>query len=92
MAKEDGGGGGYGVEQSGGGGGGLDLGGLEIRKMDRHPLPNKLNQKCPHKKTDFRYKMWVKERKVIKLPPLTCLALQFLNFLLKAFFGFDFLL
>ena len=42
----------------------LDLGGLEIRKMDRIPKNDKLNQKCPHKKTDFRYKIWIKERKV----------------------------
>ena len=44
----------------------LDLGALEIRKMDRVPKNDKLNQKCPHKKIDFRYKIWVKERKVRK--------------------------
>ena len=43
----------------------LDLKGLEIRRMDRIPKHDKLNKKCPHKKTDFRYKIWVKERKVI---------------------------
>ena len=42
----------------------LDIGALEIRKMDRIPKNDKINQKCPHKKTDFRYKIWVKERKV----------------------------
>ena len=43
----------------------LDLSALEIKKLDRLPPPeSKVSQKCPHKKTDFRYKIWVKERKV----------------------------
>lgn len=44
----------------------LDLTALEIKKLQRLPPPQSdgVNRRCPHKKTDFRYKMWVKERKV----------------------------
>ena len=57
MAKEDSG-------TMGSEPGVFHLGGLDIKKLDQHPPSDKLNQKCPHKKTDFRYKIWVKERKV----------------------------
>ncbi len=35
---------------------------IEPKRIEQ--VPESMKTKCPHKKTDFRYKMWVKERKV----------------------------